>query len=209
MRADARAKRRTTRLLELAACALAITACAFSAGIASAEGGWTCGTWASDPTGRCEEARSCTRRKCADVDKPDTCVGETRTECVNPSATSQPAPQPMPQPSPPDTGVPSPGGEEVPPSQPPGGSIATPGGAAPGPATTSLTVECTVKGNRIYAVNSMSDRVVPKGTTILWQIFPLGLAGRKRLAEDLLPGQASQLAKVPFALQCTASIVQP
>jgi len=198
---EIRAKR---RLLALVACAAATTAWTLVADIARAEGGWACGAWAADPTGRCEEARSCTRRVCADIDKPDTCIGETRTECVNPNPAGQPTPG--------GSSVPSPGGPPPTPEPPPGGSMGTPGPVpetpAPLPATTPLTVECIVKGSRIYAVNSTSDRIVPRGTTIWWQTFPLGLAGRKRLAEDILPGQAAQIAKVPFALQCTASIVQ-
>jgi hypothetical protein len=71
-----------------------------------------------------------------------------------------------------------------------------------------LSVGCVVKGSRIFATNPMSDRVVPRGTMILWQAMPVPLTGRKRLADDLPPGQAVQIAKVPFALQCTASIVQ-
>jgi hypothetical protein len=45
---------------------------------------WVCGAWGADASGKCEEVRTCTRTRCDDIQRLETCKKETRTECANP-----------------------------------------------------------------------------------------------------------------------------
>jgi hypothetical protein len=56
----------------------------FAATAARAADDWVCGDWSADPTGKCEEVRTCTRTKCKNIEDLTTCQKETRKECVNP-----------------------------------------------------------------------------------------------------------------------------
>lgn len=55
---------------------------------------WVCGAWKADPTGKCEEVRTCTRTKCKSIEDLTSCQKETRTECANPKPVPpKPAPR--------------------------------------------------------------------------------------------------------------------
>jgi hypothetical protein len=190
------------------AAALSVLAVFSVADTARSDEAWTCGAWAPDPTGQCEETRACTRRTCTNANAPETCRNETRMECANPKAAAPPASPPPSMPPPPSPMMPPPA-EPPPPISPQPEPQQQPGFPPLGGILPQQTnpggIGCVAKGSRIFVTNATGDPI-PKGTTILWQTFPIALSGRSRLPADLAPGQAMQIAKVPFALQCTAIV---
>lgn len=174
--------------------ALSITPTAY------AEDGWTCGAWASDPSGKCEEVRTCTRRTCRDIQDLTSCTSETRKECANP--------KPPPKPTRFNSVAPPAGGRATTtdPGNGPGDATHGPlngtyGAQPPAPGSADTTagrvIGCTQEGDRIIVVNTTAQ-IIPQGWTIRWKLLS-GTTDQTLVPITLVPGASVVLTTLPPA----------
>lgn len=208
-------------MMFLSTAAAVVSALVMGATTAFAADDWVCGDWKADTSGKCEEVRTCTRTKCDDIQKLETCKRETKTECANP----KPLP---PKPAPRYDRVAPPVGGSPPAADPgrgnnqgpPGGPVtgATPGtldaGPKTGPApqvTQNQSLDCQMYRNWLRLVNT-TGRVLRKGQLIRWRT-PLGASGVIALSSDLGMGGVTEMTVPPQAAlrrqkgACTATVV--
>lgn len=179
--------------------------------------GWTCGAWASDPSGKCEEVRTCTRRKCRDIQDLTSCTSETRKECANP--------KPPPKPTRYNQVAPAVGGlpQTTDPGHGPGDSVSGPlngtydappvVGAPPATGNVPTNVlECRQERVRLIVVNTTAQ-TLERGRVIAWRLIS-GLKGQTLLPMTLAAGEGGLLTELPASewqagkRRCEARVVR-